>query len=386
VTPKKKPIRIDIWHNILWSKYKGEVFSSLYALNDIDKIDIRFLQIAETEGQRVGLSGIDVNHHRYPYELIFHGSVDRVSIAKRIGAIFSRTYNSDAELVILAGYEKPEFWLQLLFLLIRRKKIAVFCDSTIYDQKQKFLRGLLKRFFFRSVNGIFCYGTRSKEYVTHYGANAKNVYTRCQAAALPLGYSREEALSARLSMAPAPHAPRYLYVGRLSPEKGLDTLIAAFAGVKQRIAAATLVIVGSGPAREALEAQTRSLGLEEAVVFTGSKASNELFQEYSKATCLVLPSRSEPWGLVVNEALSYGCPAIVSHHCGCVPELVMEGTTGFSHAVDDADDLMKKMIAAPSQFSDITGTARHCIQLISTFSSDAAASQILSGLREIMSI
>jgi glycosyltransferase involved in cell wall biosynthesis len=385
VTSANKPVRVDIWHNIVWSKYKGEVFSSLHAINEKDVFDIRFFQIAETDSQRIGLSGIDLQHHRYPFTLLFQGAYNNVGLIKRLSTILRHTYNSDAKLTLLAGYEKPEFWAQLLLLRLKGRRVAVFCDSTIHDNRQKFFRGILKRIFFNSVHGIFCYGQRSKEYVMYYGADPHIVYHRCQAAALPRDYTVERALADRLAMVAKPNAPRYLYVGRLSPEKGLDTLINAFSKLRKRYANATLALVGSGPQQAELEAQVRNLKLGDAVQFFGSKSGAELFQEYSKATCLVLPSRSEPWGLVVNEALSYGCPVIVSKNCGCTPELVIEGKTGFSHVVDDVDGLAQKMIAAPEHFVNTEATARDCITLISSYSPKDAATQIIVGVGNIFS-
>jgi glycosyltransferase involved in cell wall biosynthesis len=304
---------------------------------------------------------------------------------KRMATLFRYTLGSNADITLLAGFERPEYWLQLLLLRLKRRKIAVFCDSTIYDRKQSAIRGFLKTLFFRSVDGIFCYGVRSREYVIQYGANPQSVFKRCQAAALTHDYSRELALKQRMEMAPSVNAPRYLYVGRLSPEKDLDTLLLAFSEVIKHHAKATLVLIGSGPDRAKLEKQVLTLGLQDKVIFEGSKSGDELFKEYSKSTCLVLPSISEPWGLVVNEALSYGAPAIVSNNCGCVPELVIDGKTGFVHKTSDVGDLAQKMIAAPTQFYDLAATANECLELIATFSSEAAASQILLGLRQIMS-
>lgn len=129
---------------------------------------------------------------------------------------------------------------------------------------------------------------------------------------------------------------------------------------------------------------TRRLNLSESVCFSGSKSGADLFQEYSLATCFVLPSRSEPWGLVVNEALSYGCPVIVSERCGCVPELVIEGKTGFVHKVDDVTDLAAKMLAMPEHFPDISQSAQTCIELMKNYSPDAAAKQILDGIKAIL--
>jgi len=379
-----KAVRVDIWHNILWSKYKGEVFSSLYLLNN-NEFDLRFVQMAETEGNRTSLGRVELTHHRYPFDLLFKGSLDKVSLNARLTTLFLRTLKSDADLVLLTGYEKVECWMQVFLLKLKGKKVALFCDSTIYDNPQTVGKGLLKRIIFKFVDGIFGYGLRSKEYVVHYGADPKKVYQRCQAAALPLEYDCRQALADRLALATNPEVPRYLYIGRLSPEKALDTLLHAFAQVKAKVPSATLIIVGDGPERKKLEELVRHLNLDKFVCFTGSKSGADLFQEYSRATCFVLPSRSEPWGLVVNEALAYGCPVVVSKYCGCVPELVLEGKTGFVHSVDDANDLAAKMLAAPKHFSDINQSAQTCIDHIKNYSPDAAATQILNGLRDILS-
>jgi amino acid adenylation domain-containing protein len=379
------PCRIDIWHNILWSKYKGEVFSSLYKLNDKNELDIHFFQIAETNSDRVGLSTISLDHHRYPFDLLFKAPYDQVALIRRLKAILVRTIVSDAKLTILAGYANFEFWAQLLVLILKRRKVAVFCDSTIYDRKQWIVQGFFKRVFFRAVNGIFAYGSRSKEYVIHYGASPNKVYDQCQAAALPLDYAKEKVLAMRLKAAPSTDAPRYLYVGRLSPEKGLDTLLDAFAKVWAQNQHASLVLIGCGSLHEKLEQHARVLGLDAAVHFVGSKSGDELFKEYTKATVLVLPSTSEPWGLVVNEALSYGCPVIVSRCCGCVPELLRERKTGLVHEPNNVNDLAAKMSTAPAQFADIEKTACDCIALMSHYTPDKAAERLLAGLRNIIS-
>jgi glycosyltransferase involved in cell wall biosynthesis len=377
--------RVDIWHNILWSRYKGEVFSSLYKINNKNELDIHFFQIAETNSKRLGLSPTNLDHHRYPFDLLFKNSYDNVGLFRRLKAILVRTIVSDAKLTLLAGYGNFEFWAQFLVLLLKRRKVAVFCDSTIYDRKQRVAHGLLKGVFFRNVDGIFAYGSRSKEYVVHYGAPPDKVYDRCQAAALPLDYAVEKALAMRLKGAPSTEAPRYLYVGRLSCEKGLDTLLDAFARVWAQNKHSSLVLIGSGSLHEKLVQQVRVLGLDQAVHFLGSKSGDELFKEYAKATVLVLPSTSEPWGLVVNEALSYGCPVIVSRRCGCVPELLIEGKTGFVHAPSDTNDLAEKMLAAPPQFVDIEKTARDCLAVMSSYTPDKAAERLLAGIRNIIS-
>src|SRR6202035_201046 len=116
-------------------------------------------------------------------------------------------------------------WLQALILTLKRRRFAFFCDSTIFDNRQTLIKSIAKRFIFNWADGIFCYGLRAMEYMTFYGVPKNRIFIRCQAAALVENYSATAALQQRLSLAPERGRPRYLYVGRLSPEKSLDHLL-----------------------------------------------------------------------------------------------------------------------------------------------------------------
>lgn len=380
VDVRRKPRRVDIWHNILWSTYKASVFTALDQQARNAELDARFFQIAETEISRIALNAVDLSRHGYSYTLVFKGSYEDVSVFKRAWRLGAAVLRTDADLVILAGYSLPENWVQLLILRLRGKKVAVFCDSTVHDRPQTSFKSAFKRFFFANVDGAFCYGDRSREYLRHLGAPDDKIFTRCQAAALPPDYSREKAIADRVARAAKPEHPQFLYVGRLSDEKDLPVLLRAFAIVARKHPTSSLRLAGNGPKRDELVQLARELGIDGQVEFLGGKPAAELAAEYSKATCLVLPSRSEPWGLVVNEAMAQGCPAVVSDVCGCVPELIQPGLTGFSFAVGDHLELAEKMDAAIATFSNARTTAERCTDLIGSFSPQSAAAQIISGI------
>lgn len=105
-----------------------------------------------------------------------------------------------------------------------------------------------------------------------------------------------------------------LYTGRLVEVKGLDLLINAFAN--SQIDNYVLIIVGEGKLKESLIIQAKQLGILNKIIFAGFYSGIELYAWYDLANFFILPSRYEPFGAVVNEALVYGCPVVASKYIG----------------------------------------------------------------------
>lgn len=101
-----------------------------------------------------------------------------------------------------------------------------------------------------------------------------------------------------------------------------------------------LLMVGDGALRGACEARAAERGAGPRVVFTGFLDQNEVARGYAVADVMVLPSAyQETWGLVVNEAMNFGCPVIVSDRVGCAPDLVI-GRCGIVFPHDRPDALV----------------------------------------------
>ena len=119
---------------------------------------------------------------------------------------------------------------------------------------------------------------------------------------------------------------RLLWVGRMSPEKGLSFLLTALAEIVVRFPQTQLTLVGDGPLRAGLERLADDLGLNDHVCFTGFAAHEAVSLYLRGADLFVLPSLSEGLPLVVLEAMSAGKP-VVATAVGGVPSLVVsEGT------------------------------------------------------------
>jgi glycosyltransferase involved in cell wall biosynthesis len=156
--------------------------------------------------------------------------------------------------------------------------------------------------------------------------------------------------------------PRFfLYVGRLVPEKGVFDLLAAYRnlprGVREDFG---LVFVGSGVCRAELE--TRARGLKSGTIaFTGFLEKEELADIYARAAALVLPTHSDVWGLVVNEAMACGLPIIASSVAGCVADLVEDGWNGRIVAAGNPDVLgaaMQSLALDPELRSTMSARSR----------------------------
>ncbi|WP_137873292.1 glycosyltransferase family 4 protein [Rhodococcus sp. Q] len=128
--------------------------------------------------------------------------------------------------------------------------------------------------------------------------------------------------------------PTILCLSRLVPRKGQDVLIRALPQIRRAIDGAVLVIVGGGPYEESLRRLTRSVGVEDHVVFTGGVPSAELAAHHTIADVFAMPCRTrgagldvEGLGIVYLEASASGVP-VIAGASGGAPETVREGETG----------------------------------------------------------
>jgi glycosyltransferase involved in cell wall biosynthesis len=377
-------MRISIYHNSLWAKYKGVVFSELYRLSQGSGLEISIIQIAETDDERLGLGDVDLTYHNYPFRLIFRGSYGAVRRLRMVVGVTRDLLRHPADVVVLSGYDRIENWAMLFTCMALRRKRAVFCDSTRLDKLPVWWKELAKRFFFACCDGFFGYGQRSKEYLMSLGAAEADIIVPCVAAALPPSYDAAEILTEYRRLPAARFdPPRWLYLGRLAPEKSLPDLLDAFSRVRSQIPGAHLDVVGAGPLRDALTERIRELNLTDAVTLHGYRSLQEIVQLFMSSVAMVLPSHTEPWGLVVNESLSYACPVIVSSRCGCVPELVVEQVTGYVFEAHDIEALTAAMINVRRLSENRSATAERCVAVASAFTAERAALRLLEGCAQI---
>ncbi len=373
-------LKVDIFHNVLWAKYKGDIFKELLAIADQQQLEINIFQIAETELSRLSLGKVNRDDHQYRYQLLFEGPYEAIKPLSLWIRLFKLLVNSKSSIFVLPGYHRLEHWLMLMILRLKSKKLLVFCDSTALDNEKFFLKEYLKKLFFRSVDGVLCYGSASADYIRSYvpATDFDKIYYPCSSASLPSeSYSAEQIKEQRLYLQNQP-SKQFLFVGRLSSEKGILDLLNAWARSDVLRTQHTLNIAGDGPQKAELQQKIAALGIGGSVKLLGPCTKFELNKLYKESYAMVLPSYSEPWGLVVNEAYYFGCPVIMSESCGCHQDLCVDKYSQ-SFETKNVNSLLLTLerLLVSEHYVYLSS---QCKNVINNYTPPLAAKNILSGI------
>lgn len=131
-------------------------------------------------------------------------------------------------------------------------------------------------------------------------------------------------------------------VSRLEKIKGMDLVVPAFAKVLKEHPNTQLIIVGDGSLRTTMEQQAIELECANEITWVGRQPQEELNKWYSQMDIVLMPSRSEGFGLTAIEAMSNGC-VMVASNVGGLPEVVRDGVCGLLHRSEDIKDMADKI-------------------------------------------
>jgi glycosyltransferase involved in cell wall biosynthesis len=242
--------------------------------------------------------------------------------------------------VVVPGWASSWACSMLGWAIDNQVPAIVMSDSQAVDFDRIWWREWIKRRVVRTYSAAIVGGTRHARYLEQLGMSGDRIATGYDAIdndyfAVSARRARERSEQLRRDLG----LPKtfFLASARFVEKKNLPLLIEAFARYRGRAGADTwsLVILGDGELRPALERDIQDRGLSSAVLLPGFKQYDTLPDYYGLASAFVHISVTEQWGLVVNEAAASGLPVIVSDRCGCAPELVENGVNGF--LVDPCD-------------------------------------------------
>jgi 1,2-diacylglycerol 3-alpha-glucosyltransferase len=235
---------------------------------------------------------------------------------------------------------------------VHNTPFLLWSESNLQDLRRSYaLVEFLKDEFLHRCTGFVVPGRSAREYLQTRKLKEDCIFTAPNAIdnclfAEAAADARQNAAKRRAEFG---LPERYiLFVGRLVREKGVFDLLSAYAKLDEPLRRQIgLVFVGDGIARERLQKQAASISAG-VIKFSGFAQREQLGAYYALAEVLVLPTYSDPWGLVVNEAMACGLPVIVSRAAGCAGDLVKENWDG--------------LLVTPGDVSALAAALQHLVE------------------------
>ena len=256
-----------------------------------------------------------------------------VHFSKRQQWKYIRHVLREYDTVIFNGYTGLSFLMLFVLNLWYRKSIGIDSD-TQYREPSGLFKRCLKRIYLNFVFGNkHVYGLAGGNH-THKNLFRNFGMKEDRIVLMPMMVDNSRFDNAEYKQR-STEVIRFVYVGRLIECKNLDLMIRAFVAHHQKYHNSELHIVGKGVLEESLKKKYASCDF----VFFG----DDLLAVYRQNHVLVLPSTYEPWGLVVNEAMSAGMPVLVSNEVGAHYDLVDGNDTGFVFDAYEEQSLIDAM-------------------------------------------
>ncbi|HPO44277.1 MAG TPA: glycosyltransferase family 4 protein [Spirochaetota bacterium] len=291
----------------------------------------------------------------------------KVLSALRLAEVWTVLKSHRPDVVVTAGYANPSLFIAALWARMNDIPVVMLSDSTIQDKPRNILLEWIKRryvkFFYAAA---FVAGVRSGDYARLLGIGP-GLIRRGVDVVDNSHFYRDESVHVS-----APASRHFLCVSRLAAEKNLVNLIKAFELYRGGGGTWRLVVAGDGPQSQYLKSIVpKNLGRE--ILFPGWVGYGDLPSFYHAASCFILPSFSESWGLVVNEAMAAGLPVLISEKCGAAPDLCENGVNGFVFDPQDVGEMSEKMAMISSGELDLVKMGRESRRIVSAYTPRAWA-------------
>lgn len=378
-------MRVLIVHNQLWAHYKSKLFSELHRLSPQYGIEIHVVQIALSEKSRNNMGDAETLRYVYDYEVLFKTSLDQVGFWPRTKALLKKMRSYQPDILNLTGWYDPAQWVLLFYAKLAGIKVIISNESNVRDHVRMGIKERFKQFLLGRADAFFCFGKSSAAYLEKLGAKPSQILTQKAAVVdneVILEYY-QKVIVERDSHKKAKNWPRYnfIFVGRLIPPKNLPLLLEAFFEISAEALEWGLVFLGEGEQKGELQRLAQN---NKNIRFEAGVPWYEVAEYLALADVLVLPSESEPWGLVVNEAMICGLPVLVSEPSGCVDDLVKIGQNGFTFNPHQKQDLVTKMRYFVQSVANLARMGESSRAIVAPFAPEKVAHEMLRGMKELL--
>lgn len=257
------------------------------------------------------------------------------------------------DIVLVPGWSSRQAAAGLMWVVRNHSRAIVMSDSQECDARRRALTEWIKKRFVGCCDGGLVAGKTHRKYIEQLGMEPERIEEGYDVVDNDyfVRHAREARRAAGDYRARLDLPERYfLTVGRFVEKKNMEMVISAFAALVHGALdwcedkeIPRLVMLGDGILRDRLKETAIEHGVEKLVLMPGFKQYGELPIYYALAEAFILASKTEQWGLVINEAMAAGLPVLVSNRCGAASTVVQDGVNGFVFDPHDKDKLSELM-------------------------------------------
>lgn len=327
------------------SPYRIPLFNAIAGRDAVD-LTVYFMDVTEKNRSWA------VDPEQWEFEYIFldgstwYSNVLDRSVAVNWGVV-PHFREASHDVIVVGGYNHTTCWVTLAYSKLSGTPVVPWNGTWSGSIRlDNLLVNTLRQTFARSGQAWIAYGSRAAAALSSWGADEKRIFE----ATNTVDVARFAEQSKQVSRQDGGNGFELLYCGQLIERKNVGTVISALSTISADDV--SLRVIGGGPEEKTLRHQADEADVQ--VTFEGFTPRNELYQYYTHADALVLPSTEEVWGLAVNEALACGTPTLVSNMCGCAPDLIREGFNGSTFnptAPEQLAKLLNKLISGSTQYA-----------------------------------
>lgn len=308
---------------------------------------------------------------------------------KRIGndsaicfSIIKFLMKNDYDLIVVGGYSTPTGMLAIEYLKLFKKKFILNSDGGI-TKNDSYFKYRLKRYFIGSANAWLSTGENTNKYLLKYGAKINNIFQYPftsvkfdKVSKAPISEVEKKSIRVKLGIK---YEKVIISVGQFINRKGFDVLIRAAKNLPDGYG---VYIIGGVPTAEYISLKKES-NINN-IHFEGFKSKFELENYYKSADVFVLPTREDIWGLVINEAMSYGVPFITTNKCVAGLEFVKKGECGKIFNVDNVRELVILIKEMLEDKENLKNMSVNSIDIISKYTIEEMASEHINIFKKLL--
>lgn len=240
------------------------------------------------------------------------------------------------DVIVVGGYATPTGMAAILYLKAKKIPFYLNCDGGFIGDDSLFKKKV-KTFFIGSATYYLSTGVGADKYLMHYGAKKERIYHYSFSSLREEDIEeavkkRDEKVSLRNKIGLA-EKNMIVFVGSFIHRKGIDILLKACTNMED-----TAVVLVGGSDISAYKDMV-SEKLKEHIYPVGFKNKEEMKKYYQAADLMVLPTREDIWGLVINEAMAQGLPVVTTDRCLAGLTLVKNGENGYTVPVEGVEAL-----------------------------------------------